>query len=60
MHFPGAWHEIFKVYAREERTRGITEMSYPAFFAGHFQYIKTKEYAVGSCLFYPPLVLTVR
>ena len=32
----------------------------PAFSAGHFQEIKTKENAVISCLFYPSLVLSVR
>ena len=35
-------------------------MPSPAFSAGHFQKMKTKENAVISCLFYPSLVLPVR
>ena len=35
-------------------------MPSPAFSAGYFQLIKTKENAVISCLFYPSLVLSVR
>ena len=34
-------------------------MPSPAFSAGHFQQIKTKENAVFSCSFYPSLVLLV-
>ena len=30
------------------------------FFPGHFQWINTKENAVVTCLFYPPLVSPVR
>ena len=39
---------------------GFSEMPSPAFSAGYFQLIKTKENAVISCLFYPSLVLSVR
>ena len=33
----------------------VSEMPSPAFSAGHFQQIKTKENAVISCLFYPSI-----
>ena len=35
-------------------------MPSPAFSAGHFQSIKTKENTVISCLFYPSLALWVK
>ena len=41
-------------------TFGVSEMPSPAFSAGHFQSIKTKENTVISCLFYPSLALSVK
>ena len=34
---------------------GVSEMPSPAFYAGNFQKIKTKESAAISCLFYPSI-----
>ena len=41
-------------------TFGVSQMPSPAFSAGHFQSIKTKENTVISCLFYPSLALSVK
>ena len=38
---------------------GSLEMPSPAFSAGHFQAIKTKENAVISCLFYPSISIVI-
>ena len=35
-------------------------MPFPAFFAGHFQWINTKEKTVVGSLFYPSLMLSAR